>query len=487
VHFERGRDYQRAVRYLQQAGELASKRLALREAIAYLNQGLKLLGLLPPSPERDGYELDLRIPLGMAWMALKGWTAPEVWTSLHPALALAKSLGRHAALLPIYYGLWNNVVTQGRIAESLDWVHDMLATAEADGDEEFLIVAHRAACDTYFWRGDFLQSRLHGERALALYDEERHRSVADLLHSDPKTEVGTWFSFGSWMLGYPDRAVQESEATITHARRRGHAFDLGWALTCSSLVWAHRGAPEQILARTEETERLGRAHDLPFLDVLASLWKGMAWLQAGCLTEGIPQLQGVLEACNAHGVKIERPHILAVLAEGLALSGDVTGGLRMIEESLTQMAQPGWEEHWALAEILRLKGELMLQLETRDWRLETGRKTSQKVKGKRQRGTRDWGLGASSSSPQASSLKSQVPSGVAQEAEGYFLKAINIAQHQQAKSWELRASTSLARLWQQQGKQKEAHSLLADIYGWFTEGFDTKDLQEAKALLAELM
>ena len=120
VHFERGRDYQRAVRYLQQAGELASKRLALREAIAYLNQGLKLIGLLPPSPERDRRELNLRIPLGIAWMALKGWTASEVWTSLHPALGLAKSLGHSTALLPIYYGLWNHVVTQGRIAESLD-------------------------------------------------------------------------------------------------------------------------------------------------------------------------------------------------------------------------------------------------------------------------------------------------------------------------------------------------------------------------------
>ena len=229
----------------------------------------------------------------MAWLGLKGWTAPEVWTSLHPALGLAKSLRHHAALLPIYYGLWNNVESQGRIAESLGWVHDMLATAEAGGDVELLIVAHRAACDTYFWWGDFTQSRVHGERVLALYDEERHRSVADLLHSDPKTEVGTWFSFGTWMLGYPDRAVQESEAAITHARRRGHPFDLGWALTCSSLVWACRGAPEQILARTAETERLGRAHDLPFLsDVLAQRWNGMAWLQAGRLAEGIPQLQG---------------------------------------------------------------------------------------------------------------------------------------------------------------------------------------------------
>ena len=248
------------------------KRFALKEAIAHLNQGIEMIGMLPQSPERDGQELDLRTPLGMAWMALKGWAAPEVWTSLHPALGLAKSLGRHDALLPIYYGLWNIVMVQGRIAESLDWVNDMLATAEASGDPDLLIVAHRAACDTYFWRGDLTQSRAHGDRVLALYDEEQHRHLADLLHIDPKTSVGIYVSFGTWMLGYPDRAVQVSEANVTHARQRGHPFDLGFALTVGSQVWDCRCEPEQMLARVEEAERLGRAHSLPFIsDVLAQL------------------------------------------------------------------------------------------------------------------------------------------------------------------------------------------------------------------------
>ena len=201
-----------AIPYWQQAGELASKRLALKEAIAHLNQGMEILGTLPPSPERDGQELDLRTRLGTAWMALKGWAAPEVWTSLHPALGLAKSLGRHEALLPIYWGLWEHVVVQGRVAESLDWVNEMLATAEASGDPDLLIVAHWAACTTHFWRGDLTQSRAHGDRVLALYDEEQHRHLADLMNIDPKTAVGIHGSLGTWMLGYPDRAVQLSEA-----------------------------------------------------------------------------------------------------------------------------------------------------------------------------------------------------------------------------------------------------------------------------------
>ena len=157
-----------AIPFWQQAGTLAIKRLALREAIAHLNQGLELLGTLPPSLERDGQELDLRTPLGTAWIALKGWAAPEVWTSLHPALGLAKSLGRHDALLPIYYGLWNSVLVQGRIAESLARANNMLAAAEASGDPDLLIVAHREACVAHFWRGDLIQSRRHGDHVMAL-------------------------------------------------------------------------------------------------------------------------------------------------------------------------------------------------------------------------------------------------------------------------------------------------------------------------------
>ena len=331
------------------------------------------------------------------------------------------------------------MLVQGRIAESLDWVNDMLATAEASGDPDLLIVAHRAACATHFWRGDLTQSRAHGDRVLALYDEEQHRHLADLMNIDPKRLSASSSPLGTWMLGYPDRAVQVSDASDAHARRRGHPFDLGFALTVGSQVWDYRCEPEQMLARVEEAERLGRAHSLPFIsDVLAQIMKGLAWLRAGRLAEGIPQLRGALETCNAHGSEIWMPYYRAVLAEGLALSGDVAGGLRLIEESLTQIARPGWEERSHLAEVLRLKG-WMLTLQ-----------------------------------------------GDLEGAEQNYLASLDWARQQQAKSWELRTATSLARLWQQQGKQTEAHQLLSEIYNWFTEGFDTKDLQEAKALLESL-
>ena len=428
-----------AIPFWQQAGELAITRLALKEAIAHLNQGMELIGTLPPSPERDGKELDLRIPLGTAWLALKGGSAPEVWTSLHPALGLAKALGRREALLPIYNGLAMNVLTQGRLTESLAWVGDMLATAEASGDPDLLLVAHRTACIIHFWQGDVTQSRMHGDQVLALYDEAKHRYIADLINLDPKTNAGVFVALGTWMLGYPDRAVQVLHANDAHARRRGHPFDLGWVLTLGSYVWDLRREPEHALARVEEAERLGRAHSLPFIsEVLAQVGKGVAWLRAGRLAEGIPQLRGAMETYYAHGGELVMPYYRAVLAEGLAVSGDLVGGLRLIEESLTQIARPGREERWSLAEILRLKG-WMLTLH-----------------------------------------------GDLAGAEQHYLASLDVAREQQAKSWELRTATSLARLWQQQDKTTEAHKLLADVYNWFTEGFDTADLQEAKALLDEL-
>ena len=269
---------------------------------------------------------------------------------------------------------------------------------------------------THFWRGDLTQSRMHGDRVLALYDEEQHRHLADLMNMDPKrlsASTAPWEP-GCWAI----RIVRCrcSDANDAHARRRGHPFDLGFALTLGSQVWDYRCEPEQLLARAEEAERLGRAHSLPFIsDVLAQVMKGLAWLRAGRLAEGIPQLRGALETWNAHGGEIWMPYCRAVLAEGLALSGDSAGGLRLIEESLRQIARPGWEERCHLAEILRLKG----------WML---------------------------------SLQGDLDG-----AEQNYLASLDWARQQQTKSWELRTSTSLARLWQQQGKQRSSQAVVGHI------------------------
>jgi len=427
-----------AIPFWQKAGEFALGRMALTEAISHLDRGLDVIVLVPKSAERDASELKLRVPLGTAWMALKGWAAPEIWTSLHPALDLAKSLKRNDALLPILWGLFINIVTQGRVVEALTWEQEILDTAKSTGDMDLLIVGHGCLTIGYFWKGDLIRSREHGDKLLALYDDEKHRHLVDLLNLDPKTSAGVFGSLATWMLGYPDQAVRISDEKDAHARQRGHLFDLGWALTVGADVFDLRCEPAVCRERAEECEQLGQDNSLPFLwAVLAPLRLGIALIRAGETAEGIAQLKAGLALWDASGGKVDI-HLKFVLAEAMAQTGDIDNALQLIDEQIEQVERPGWGERIHYAEFLRLKG----------WML---------------------------------TLKDDL-----EGAEKNYLASLDWAREQKAKSWELRTSTSLARLWQKQGKKKKAHDLLEPVYNWFTEGFDTKDLKEAKALLEEL-
>ncbi|MGH8634523.1 MAG: hypothetical protein ACRET7_10375, partial [Burkholderiales bacterium] len=421
------------------AGELALKRMALTDSISHLTKGLEQVVALPASVKRDSSELALRIPLGTAWMALKGWAAPEVWTSFHPALPLAKSLGRSDALLPILSGLPQNVMCQGRVAESMPWIEEMLDTAKATGDADLLITAQVRACNCYFFLGQLKGTLKHADNVLELYDDEKHRHLVDVLNHDPKTLVGSFSAICTWMLGYPGQAVRLSDEKDAHARRLGHPFDLGWALSFGADVFDHRCEPEKLRERAEECEKLGRDNSLPVLWALMSPFRyGVAFLREDNPAEGVALMKAGTAVWDASGGKVWSPYGKAVLAEGMAMLGDIDGALQLIDEQIAQVERPGWEERIHYAEILRLKG----------WML---------------------------------SLKGDL-----EGAERNYLASLDWAREQQAKSWELRTSTSLAKLWQSQGKRKKALNLLKPVYAWFTEGFDTKDLKEAKALLEEL-
>ena len=438
-HYTQASQLLSAIPLWQKAGELALARMALTDSISHLSKGLELIVTLPASAERDASELALRIPLGTAWLALKGWAVPEVWTSLHPALALAKSLGRNDALLPALWGLFWNVLTQGRVAESLEWANEMLDTAKATGDPDLLIAGHTLASACYFWMGRLIESVEAGDKVLALYDGEKHRKLVDLLNHDPKTLAGVYCSICTWMLGYPDRALRISNEKDAHARRRGHPFDLGWAVCFGAEVFDFRCEPEQLRKRAEECEQLGRDNSMPVLwALMAPIGYGVALIREDKAAEGVAPIEAAKTLWDASGGKCRSPYIKGVWAEGMAHLGDIDGALQLIEEQIVQIERPGWEERLHYAEILRLKG----------WML---------------------------------SLKGNV-----EGAERNYLASLDWAREQQAKSWELRTSTSLARLWQAQGKRKEAQDLLAPVYNWFTEGFDTKDLKEAKALLEAL-
>jgi len=287
--------------------------------------------------------------------------------------------------------------------------------------------------------GDHIRSRHHGEEVLALYDDQKHRHLVDLLNMDLKSQSGGFRSLTTWMLGYPDRAARISNETCAHARQLGHPFDLGWVLTIAADVFDHRGEPEALRARAEESERLGRDNSLPFLwACLAPVRLGIALIRESKTVEGVTTLRAAMDIWHANGGKILSPYFNSVRAGGMATLGDIDDALQLIDEQIEQVERPDWEERVHYAEILRLKG----------WML---------------------------------TLKDDLAG-----AEKNYLASLDWAREQQAKSWELRTSTSLAQLWQQQGKTTEAHDLLAPVYNWFTEGFETKDLKEAKALLSEL-
>jgi tetratricopeptide (TPR) repeat protein len=241
------------------------------------------------------------------------------------------------------------------------------------------------------------------------------------------------------MLGYPDSALRLNDEKDAHARQRGHPFDLGYALTIGVHEFDHRYDHKDLRRRAEECERLGRENSLPVLwAYLAPIGLGLALIREGKPLEAIGPFNAGMAFREASGGKMRSPTWYAFLAEAEALTGDLDDALRLLDEQIAQIERPGWEERLYYAEILRLKG---------------------------------WVL----------SLRGEL-----EQAEQNFLASLQWARRQQAKMWELRTSTSLARLWQSQGRREHAYELLVPVFRWFTEGFDTKDLLEAKALLAEL-
>jgi class 3 adenylate cyclase/tetratricopeptide (TPR) repeat protein len=436
-HSTEAKQPEKAIPLWQKAGSLALGRLALAEAIAHLSKGLELVAALPASAERDGNELDLRSLLGMAWIGLRGWQVPEVWDSLHPALNLAHALRRNDALLLIFWGIWSHVFCVGRLPETLRWVAQISDAAEAYRDPDLPILEHFCATGSYLFLGDPTKAREHANQMLSLYSEERHGHLVRVLNQDPKTLGSIWGAWAAWILGYPERAVELINAGYDYARRVGNPFDLALALTVGTWVFDHLGEDEgqEHLDRAAETERLGREHSLPILrEFLAPLSSGIGLIRKGQTAEGIASLEKGIALCP----RVPIPYLRSIVAAGMAGLGDLDGALHLIDEVIAEIERPDRQERHYYAEALRMKGWLLLR------------------------------------------------KGDASGAEHAYLASLDWARTQQAKSFELRTATSYARLLRDQGRGREAYELLAPVYGWFTEGFGTRDLKDAKALLDEL-
>jgi class 3 adenylate cyclase/predicted ATPase len=473
-HYSRSGNTQKAVEYLQLAGQQAVQRSVYAEAINHLTAALELLKTLPDTPERTRQELTLQIALGAPLRATKGFAAPEVERIYARARELCQQVGETPQLFPMLSGLAGFYLMRAEFQTARELGEQLLNLAQRQQDSAPLLEAHQILGITLFWLGELTSARAHLEEGIALYNAQRHHSLAFLYAwDDPGVGCLTDVPLVLWLCGYPDQALKRVHDLLSLGQEVSHPWSLVMALNWTALF--HQFRREARLTQERADTVIMLSTEQGFIQFLAfgTALRGWALLAQGQGEEGIAHIRRGLDAWRATGAEGVRPYFLALLAEAYEKAGQAEEGLSALAEALVQVDKTG--ERVYEAELYRLKGQLTLQSKVPSPKSQIKETLPDRVGNAHQ----------NVSVAEAGTVGGAHPTREI-EAERYFLKAIEIARRQQAKSLELRAAMSLARLWQQQGKQKEAHQMLAEIYGWFTEGFDTKDLQEAKVLLIEL-
>jgi len=451
-----------AIPYWQQAGEKAVQRSANVEAISHLIKGLECLEVLPDTPERTRHELALQLALGPALMAARGYAALEVEKAYVRARELCQQIGEPSQLLPVLVALWVVYIQRGNLQTAYELGEQCLTLAQRAQDSAFLLQAHTVLGVTLFFLGEFLPARMHLEQGSACYDSQKHHALAFLYYGlDPGVFSLSWLALTLWNLGYANQALERSYEGVTLAQRLSHPFSSAFALNWAAWLRQLRQEKQIVQEHAKAAIDLSMEQKFPFFLAWGRTVGGWARAAQGEQEEGITQMRQGLAGLRDTGAELWRPYHLTLLAETYGKAKQEEGELIMLTEALTIVQETGIR--LVEAELYRLKGELVLQFG---------------VRGQDKSGVR-------SPESEVTNPQSLTPNPQS-EAEACFLKAIEIARRQSAKSLELRAVMSLSRLWQQQGKKEEARQMLVEIYGWFTEGFDTKDLQEAKVLLAEL-
>jgi predicted ATPase len=407
--------------------------------VAHLTQGLELLATLPDTPERLQQELDLLTSLGPALTTTSGPGSPAVEEVYTRARELCQQVEEPRQLFPVLWGLWRVSNYREELQRAGELGQQLLTLAHQVQDRALLLEAHHALWPTLFYLGELTAARRHLAQGMALYDPEQHRSHAFLYGGhDPGGCCHSYTAWTLWALGYPDQALQSSDKALTLARELTYPAGLAGALQSAALLHQFRRERQAGQEAVEAFMALATEQGNAELLARGMILRGWALFAPGQETAGIEQMRQGLAALQTTGGEVRRPLFLALLAEAYGGIGQSEEGLHVLAEALAAVEHTGGRFYEA--ELHRLQGELL------------------------------WARAAEPGP----------------EAETCFQQALAIARRQQAKSLELRAAMSLSRVWQQQGKCQEAHDLLAPIYGWFTEGFDTADLQEAKALLEEL-
>jgi predicted ATPase len=488
VHFERGQDYARAVQYLIQAGQNALRRSAPREAIDLLTKGLELLQTLPDAPERLQQKLALQIALGIPLVMTKGYAAPEVESVYKQARELCQQIGETPLLFPVLFGLFRFYYTRAQYTTAHELAQQLMRLAQAAQDPIFLLGAHFALGSTLFYLGETDAAEAHTQQGFALYNPQQHGASLRLYGQDLGVVSRAQGAVAPWLLGYPDQALQRAHDALALAQRLSYPFSVAFASLFVAVMHQLRRESQAAAAQAEFTIGFTREQGFPFWLAMATITHGGELANQGNSQEGITQMRHGLATLRALGADIGSTYWVGLLAEQYGRTGRAAEGLDVLVEAFTLVERTG--ERWWEAELYRLKGELTLQ----QARQRPALSLVEGAKGKGPRAKGETGLRSLPPEPQA-------------EAEACFLRAIAIACRQQAKSLELRAVMSLGRLRQQQimqhpsptpappsrprppearTRRNEARSMLSEVYHWFTEGFDTPDLKEAEALLAEM-
>jgi class 3 adenylate cyclase/predicted ATPase len=429
---------QQAIDNWRRAGERAIEGSANLEAIAHLTRGLKILEDLPEGPQRDEKELPFQVALLTPLFATRFGSA-EGERAAARALELSRRVdGDLRLLFRALFWLSMTYSVRGKIRSGREIAEQSLVVGKRLHDPESLGYAHHAMGNNLLWFGELGAARTHLEKGIALYRPEWSRSLA--FHFGFNCASNCHFFLGRvlWHLGYPDQALTCAEQAVAIATAASHPVSRAGALSWAAALHQLRGEVGRAREVAETDLALTTEEVISFFRAFAIIFRGWALVKQGQSEEGIAQLREGLVAYRVLGAELECSHWLALLAEAYRDTGQPGEGLRLVAEALDQVAQTGIAYYEP--ELHRLEGELRLRLDTLD----------------------------------------------EQRAEASFRRALETARQQQAKSWELRAATSLAWLWGEQGRRAEARDLLAPVYGWFTEGFDTADLKAAKVLVDEL-
>jgi DNA-binding winged helix-turn-helix (wHTH) protein/tetratricopeptide (TPR) repeat protein len=452
LHFDRAGDYQRATHYHIQAAQKATQQSAYQEAIIHATSGLRLLKSLPDNRQRIEMELNLQISLSVSLASTRGYAAAEVSEAYNRANLLCQKVKDESLRTHALIGLFTFYLMSGKPRRALDFGKQMIIAAQLIKDRASFADGQTCRGMAHFYLGEYSAAQDHFDQAHAAYGlgdgapktPDQPDYLAYLL---TYTAVNLWFlgynAINLWVLGYPERA----EAQMSHVPFLMEQLSHPLSLVVNQIMLASfhqcRGDAYETLKLSDDGMKSAGEHGFHHWLAGATMCKGWALVNLGHADEGIALLREGLTNWRAIGTKTEAMRFITLLAEGCLLSNRTKEGLSLISEALKLIDET--EDRFFQSEVFRIGGELL--------------KKHKRGAGKHS----DW-----------------------TEAESHFLRAIDIARHQRAKSFELRATISLARLWQETGKGKEAKRTLAKIYGWFTEGFETPDLKAAKALLDEL-